>query len=198
MIRTQSKNLRAIRAPLLPFSPSIQDIKSDSSGRGDLHFALSKEHLSLLWLGFDFTDDNESHTPVDENLSNSENGVSDNIDLDENIIYEDCINGDSTSHKTETDGEIGVEVNGDVSSQPHEKESLVINPDSNPNPNPAPTASSDLTHGSRKRCTTTGPAHRMVQSQPNGNDDNNSNTQLLQNQVIEEPEENDDTRKSSK
>ncbi|KAI3491240.1 hypothetical protein L1887_44487 [Cichorium endivia] len=61
-----------------------------------------------------------SITPYQRNIS--ENGVPENVDLDENSIHEDCVNGDSTSHKTEIDGEIGVEVNGDVSSQPHEKE----------------------------------------------------------------------------
>ncbi|KAI3728923.1 hypothetical protein L6452_17568 [Arctium lappa] len=55
--------------------------------------------------------------PVAVILGNSENGVSDIVDLDENVIHEDRINGDSMSHRTQADGDIGVEANGDVFNQ---------------------------------------------------------------------------------
>lgn len=202
-------------------------------------------------------DDNESHKPVDVNLSNSENGVSDKVDLDESIIHEDCVNGDSMSHKTETDGEIGVEVNGDVPSQLDEYEILATededydstmsqkekvessaneflnmqkelkteqiqeekqksldpvigvslstekpaNPNPKPDPKPTIPAPTPTPPPAQTRPAGLGngapllePAHRVVQSQPNSNGNSNSTTPPLQNQVIEEPEENDDTR----
>lgn len=55
--------------------------------------------------------------PVAVILGYSENGVSDIVDLDENVIHEDHINGDSMSHRTQPDGDIGVEANGDVLNQ---------------------------------------------------------------------------------
>ncbi|XP_024993753.1 translocase of chloroplast 120, chloroplastic-like [Cynara cardunculus var. scolymus] len=58
--------------------------------------------------------------PVAVILGNSENGVSDIVDLDENVIHEDRINGDSMSHRTQPDGDIGDEANGDVIDQPQE------------------------------------------------------------------------------
>ncbi|CAI9275714.1 unnamed protein product [Lactuca saligna] len=80
-------------------------------------------------------DDNESQMqtledihntkPVDVILGNSENVVSNNVDLDEIVLHEDCADGDFTSHTTQPDDEIIVEVNGDVPSQLHETETLV-------------------------------------------------------------------------
>ncbi|KAI3714160.1 hypothetical protein L1987_72753 [Smallanthus sonchifolius] len=44
-------------------------------------------------------------------LENSENGVSNHVDLDETVTHEDGVNGDSVSLKTQNYGEIGVEAN---------------------------------------------------------------------------------------
>ncbi|PWA51692.1 AIG1-like protein [Artemisia annua] len=52
-------------------------------------------------------------------IENSENGVSSDAALDETVIH-DRVNGDSVDHRTQPDGEISGEVNGDVSSQLHE------------------------------------------------------------------------------
>ncbi|GKD48901.1 hypothetical protein Tco_1277877, partial [Tanacetum coccineum] len=52
-------------------------------------------------------------------IENSEIGVSSDAALDETVIHI-RLNGDSVDHRTQPDGEISGEVNGDVSSQPHE------------------------------------------------------------------------------
>ncbi|KAI3812156.1 hypothetical protein L1987_16862 [Smallanthus sonchifolius] len=44
-------------------------------------------------------------------LENSENGVLNHVGLDETATHQDGVNGDSTSLKTQKDGEIGVEAN---------------------------------------------------------------------------------------
>ncbi|KAI3824813.1 hypothetical protein L1987_06284 [Smallanthus sonchifolius] len=59
--------------------------------------------------------------PITVVLENSENGVSGHVDLDESVTHEDGVNGDYVSPKIQPDGEIGVEVNGDV----NEKDMLV-------------------------------------------------------------------------
>ncbi|KAI3717378.1 hypothetical protein L1987_68959 [Smallanthus sonchifolius] len=55
--------------------------------------------------------------PVSVVLENSENGVSDHADLDESVTHEDGVNGDYVSPKLQPDGEIVVEVNGDVNEE---------------------------------------------------------------------------------
>lgn len=54
-------------------------------------------------------------------LGDSENGISDDVDVGETVIYKDGLDGDSVSHRTQPDGEIGTEANVDV----NEKDILV-------------------------------------------------------------------------